>query len=99
MHEERRRSSRYAFSCNVESGPSRSSNQQVTPALRGRIVDLSETGAGLIGDRGLPEFTVAPFRFRVPDVPVPLPVLAQVRWVQPVGSDENSFRLGLTFLY
>ena len=51
-----------------------------------------------MGDRPLAKFTVMPWRFSLPDVPVTLPVLAQVRWVEPVASQESAFRLGLIFI-
>lgn len=100
MHVERRRHVRYPFSCDVEGGPSTRPEQEpaVTTVLAGKVVDISTDGVGVIGDRPLAKLTVVPWRFHLPDVPVALPVLAQVRWVEPVASQENTFRLGLTFL-
>jgi hypothetical protein len=100
MNVERRQHARYAFSCDVTGGPSTRLNQEpaIVTVLTGKVVDLSTGGAGVIGDRPLARLTVVPWRFYLPGVPAPLPVLAQVRWVEPMASQENTFRLGLTFL-
>lgn len=97
MSVERRQHDRHAFSCDVQGGPS-TRLPAVTTVITGKVVDLSTGGACVIGDRPLAKLTVVPWRFQLPDVPVALPVLAQVRWVEPVVSQENMFRLGLTFL-
>lgn len=100
MSVERRRCVRYPFSCHVKGGPSTRRNQEsaVATVFNGKVVDLSVNGAGVIGDRPLARLTVVPWSFLLPDVPVALPVLAQVRWVERVISQENTFRLGLTFI-
>jgi len=100
MDPERRQHARYRFSCDVIGGPSTRGNQEsdVTIVLSGKVVDLSAGGACVMGDRPLAKFTVMPWRFSLPDVPVTLPVLAQVRWVEPVASQESAFRLGLIFI-
>lgn len=99
MNLERRQHTRYPFSCDVTGGPSTRGNQsEITAVLTGQLVDLSPGGAGVVTDRPLPEFTVIPWRLHLPDVPVALPVLAQVRWVQPVAARDDAFRLGLLFL-
>jgi hypothetical protein len=41
---------------------------------------------------------VLTWKFHLPDVPYPLPVLAQIRWADPISSQENTVRLGLMFL-
>jgi hypothetical protein len=100
MDPERRRHTRYRFSCNVTGGPSTRGTQEsdITVVLHGQLVDLSTGGAGVVTDRPLTKFTVIPWRLYLPDVPVPLPVLAQVRWVEPAASRASAFRLGLAFL-
>ena len=100
MDVERRQEARYSFSCDIEGAPSTHRNQEAeaTTVLSGKVVDLSASGVGVVGDYALAKFTVVPWRFHLPDVPVALPVLAQVRWVEPVVSPENTFRLGLAFL-
>lgn len=70
----------------------------VPTVVTGKVVDVSANGAGVIGDYLVTKFSVVPWRFHLPNVPVALPVLAQVRWVEPVVSQKNTFRLGLTFL-
>ena len=100
MNVERRRHRRYPFSCDISGGPSTRQNQEASTGtvLHGKVVDVSTNGVGVIADRPLAASTVVPWRFYLPDVPVALPVLAQVRWVEAIASQKNAFRLGLTFL-
>jgi len=62
------------------------------------VIDLSAEGAGVIGDLPDDRFEVLTWKFHIPDVPFPLPVLAQIRWVDPISSPGNTVRLGLLFL-
>jgi len=98
MDAERRRHERYPFTCGVK-GEQKGTNQpEPAFAVIGEIVDLSADGAGAIGDRNLAPYSILPWRISVPGVPVALPVLAQVRWVQAVDPEGRAFRYGLTFL-
>ena len=88
---ERRHEHRHPYTCDVVSS--------LDPrALRGTVVNLSVGGACVISAGSVERFVLLPCGFRFPDVPVPVPVLAQVRWVQPVPSEENTFRVGLLFI-
>jgi len=97
---EQRQDARYSFACEVEdilpSGRNRELPEPQT--IRGRVVNLSLGGACVIADRLAQRATVLAFRLRLQGVPVSLPVLAQVRWVRPVPSQANTFRMGLTFV-
>jgi hypothetical protein len=97
---ERRQHPRYAFSCDVTGGPSRLPHGEsaVFTVCTAKVVDVGANGACVIGDCPLTKFAVLPWRFDLPGVPVALPVLAQVRWVEPVPSEEGTFRVGLSFL-
>jgi hypothetical protein len=100
MDVERRQQTRFPFRCDVTGGPSKRQNHEpaATTIVSGQVVDVSANGACVIGDRPPVKFTVLPWRFDLPGVPVALPVLAQVRWVEPVPSQDNTFRIGLSFL-
>lgn len=95
MPDERRNEPRHAFVCGIEGGPLRrgGSNTSVT----GRVVNISESGLGIVADQQLAPQVVLSWRLLLPGLPS-VPVLAQVRWVQAVPLVENSFRLGLKFL-
>ena len=63
-----------------------------------RAAIASNGGACVVIDTPVEPLRVMPFRFGFPDVPVLLPVLAQVRWVEPLTSAERAFRAGLRFI-
>jgi hypothetical protein len=94
MPDERRNEPRHSFVCGIEGGPLRRGSKT---SIAGRVVNISESGLGIIANQQLPPQTVISWRLQLPGLPS-LPVLAQVRWVEAVPQDENSFRLGLKFL-
>jgi hypothetical protein len=94
MPEERRNETRHAFVCGIEGGPLR---RESKISITGRVVNISEGGLGIIADQQLSPQTVISWRLQLPGLPS-LPVLAQVRWVEAVPHEKNSFRLGLKFL-
>jgi hypothetical protein len=63
-----------------------------------KIVNISEGGACVLAERAIEPFSVVPCRFRFPGVPVPVPVLMQVRWVETIERPATLYRLGLSFL-
>src|SRR5262245_13099289 len=97
---EQRQDARYPFVCEVEDILPRGRNRELTEpqTIRGRVVNLSLGGACVIADRLAQRATVLVFRLRLQGVPVSLPILAQVQWVQPVPSQADTFRMGLTFV-
>jgi len=97
MHAERRHWPRHSFDCEVD-WQSSAPGEKESARFRGRVVDLSTNGACIIADRRPKPFDVLPWKFYVHDVPVPLQMLGQIRWVEPVNGSENAFRFGLMFL-
>jgi hypothetical protein len=97
MHVERRRHTRYPFACNII-GVSSAPRVEGSRAhlFQGTIVDVSSSGVSAVWDRAPERFAVLSCRLHFPDVPIGVPVLAQVRWVEPI--DGSSYRLGLTFI-
>lgn len=97
---DRRLKCRYSFACDVEIVPSRGRNQEEAKdrTLRGTVVNVSGGGACVLGERSLEPGSVVPCWFHFAGVPVPVPVLMQVRWTQPLLSGKNTFRIGLFFL-
>lgn len=95
---ERREAARYASSGSV-GGRVPGANADSAPVFfRGHITDLSNDGACVMIDRYLDPLKVLPFRFGFPDVPVLLPILGQVRWIEPSASTTHAFRVGLRFI-
>jgi hypothetical protein len=94
MPDERRNEPRHAFVCGIEGGPLR---RKPKSSVTGRVVNVSESGLGIVADQQLAPQTVISWRLQLPGLPS-LPVLAQVRWAQAVPHDHHSFRLGLKFL-
>jgi hypothetical protein len=95
---DRRSERRYAYACDVEPLPS-------APPLaggngdigRGIVLNVSAGGACILATNcSLEPFSVLPWKFQFPSVPVRVPVLAQVRWIEPV--DAERVRIGLLFL-
>ena len=97
---ERRNEPRYPLTCDVDTVPSASLDLegQRPQTVRGTVVNVSAGGACVLGERSVEQFGVLPCRFHFPGVPVPVPVLTQVRWIEPVPSREGVFRIGLFFL-
>jgi hypothetical protein len=100
MDEDRRRNTRHVFRCRVEVGRLKGERADSTaPAFVGEVVNVSQDGMCVTGDRSVERYAVAPWRFYLPGVPVTLPVLAQVRWVEsPADPERGLFHLGLLFL-
>jgi hypothetical protein len=67
-------------------------------ALRGTLVNLSSTGAGVTIDRAIDLPKVLPLRFGFPGVPVLIPVLVEIRWMDPSVADERGCRIGMRFI-
>ena len=97
---ERRKQTRYPLTCDVDAVPPSVGDQQTLnpQTVRGRIVNVSAGGACMLGERSVEPLTVLPCRFHFPSVPVPVPVLMQVRWTEPVPSRHGMCRIGLSFI-
>jgi hypothetical protein len=97
---ERRTESRYPLSCDVDAAPPSVRDQEVPNphTVRGIVMNVSAGGACILGELAVERFSVLPCTFHFPDVPVPLPILMQVRWVESVPPQDGVFRIGLSFL-
>ncbi|PYR29575.1 MAG: hypothetical protein DMF90_29540 [Acidobacteria bacterium] len=69
----------------------------VSQPIRGTLVDISAGGACVIAEWPVEPQSVLAWRFHFPSVPVPVPVLMQVRGVQPLPR-IGSFRIALAFI-
>jgi PilZ domain-containing protein len=97
---ERRREPRHSLTCGVEPlAPCGENHEGKTPIpIRGTVVNISAGGACVLAERSVEPSSVLPCKFQFPAVPVPVPVLMQVRWIAPVALEESLFRVGLSFL-
>jgi hypothetical protein len=96
---ERRKEPRFPFTCAVEGLPTAGRNPEGwSQPIRGTLVDISAGGACVIAEWPVEPQSVLAWRFHFPSVPVPVPVLMQVRGVQPLPSRIGSFRIALAFI-
>ena len=97
---ERRGAPRYPLACEMEAVQSAASEQERAELqiVRGALVDISEGGACVLSEQSVEWGSVLLCRFHFPGVPVAVPVLAHVRWIQSVPSRKGIFRIGLFFL-
>ncbi len=99
---ERRNDPRHPLTCDVEQLPSSGKHQSYattpTRTFRATTVNVSSSGACLVSKESVEQFSVLPCYFQFPSVPVPVPLLMQVRWVKPVTHDAGLFRIGVEFL-
>jgi hypothetical protein len=93
---ERRKEPRYPLTCHVDAASA--SNEECPRAVSANALNVSAGGACIVGELAPEPFSVLPCHFHFADVPVPIPLLMQVRWVEPVPSPEGAFRIGLSFL-
>jgi hypothetical protein len=97
---ERRGFFRYPISCRIDMS---SLSEATGGAMRsgdlaGAVVNVSDGGSCILADQPLEPLTVLRCQFRFPGVPVPIPVLSQVRWVERFHGDHRAFRIGLAFI-
>jgi hypothetical protein len=96
--EERRTEPRFRLAANVvvqELSPTHKTPLPKT-AIRGVVHDLSSSGFGLSTIAPLSHSTVVRCDIALGNVPVSIPTIAQVRWVQRAHAGE--YRSGLTYL-
>src|SRR5262245_4510965 len=98
---DRRSEHRYPFACDVEPLPLIRPLDEPTDArtVQATVVNVSAGGACILAEEGCVEpFSVLPCKFQFPGVPVRVPVLAQVRWIERGAAGAERLRIGLAFL-
>jgi hypothetical protein len=98
---DRRSELRYQFACGVEplSSATDRHDGEGAEAANAVVVNVSSGGACILAAKASVEpFSVLPWKFQFPNVPVRVPVLAQVRWIEPVSVGAERVRIGLLFL-
>jgi hypothetical protein len=66
--------------------------------IRGRIENISRGGICVLSDRSIPNSALIRCEFLVPEVPIPVPTLMQVRWTRKQDSRDGGYVSGLHFL-
>jgi hypothetical protein len=66
--------------------------------FEGRIQNLSQGGACILSTLPLPAANFLRCDIAVPDLPVPIPTLMQVRWTAKRGHKTVSYLNGLSFV-
>ena len=96
---DRRIERRYAYACDVLPLLPPLNNEGNGQNVHGLVLNVSTGGACVLADKhSVERFSVLPWRFQFPSVPVHVPVLAQVRWIAPAAADAKHVRIGLSFL-
>jgi hypothetical protein len=67
--------------------------------VRGRLQNLSRGGLCIFTNESLNGTTVMVCELLVPELPVPIPVLTNVRWSEPRGGTDEGHLYGLQFVY
>src|SRR6516165_2200124 len=96
---DRRREPRFPFTCPVEGLLTAGRNPEGwSRPISGTLVDISAGGACVFAEWPVEVQSVLAWRLHFPSVPVPVPVLMQVRGVQPIPTRTGSFRISLAFI-
>ncbi|MGA9243359.1 MAG: PilZ domain-containing protein [Silvibacterium sp.] len=75
-----------------------SSRKLKTPAIRGRIQNISAGGVCLITGRPIEKFSVLRCEITMGDVPLKIATLMQVRWTKKQNMQPEGYLSGLEFL-
>ena len=67
------------------------------PALRGKTENISTGGVCVRTKRALEASSLVRCELRLPGIPIHIPILAQVRWIEK-RSGANPYRVGLQFV-
>src|SRR5438132_13881984 len=97
--EEKRQELRYPFSCDIKAHelPSYGLSKARKGLIKGTVKDISSTGLALLTDHGVKPSTLMRCEIRISDLPVAIPVLSQVRWIQKNPGNRH-YSIGLQFL-
>ena len=99
-HQQQRRDPRFPCSWQLQASKLASlGTPQHGPktAVRGRIQNVSQGGACLLGNRSIPASSLVRCEIVVPGTRAAIPTLMQVRWTQKT-STNGSYKIGLQFL-
>ena len=66
--------------------------------IHGRIQNVSQGGICIMSSAPLPPATFVCCEITVPDLPVPIPTLMQVRWTTKRGKTADHYINGLRFI-
>jgi len=72
--------------------------QHPVKSVHGRLQNLSQGGLCILCDESLDATAVVVCEINVPELPVPIPVLANVRWNENRNEGEKCHIYGLQFL-
>ena len=67
--------------------------------LRGRVQNLSRGGVCVLSDRPLDQHAVIICEIALPDLPLLIPTVMQVRWDQKREVQGEQYLVGLQFLF
>jgi len=98
---ERRDFPRFPFTLDVDLrmlAPAVSTTEPVK-SVRGRTQNLSRGGLCILSEESLEGATVVICELSVPDLPVPIPILTNVRWSEYRNEGRNCYLYGLQFLH
>ena len=95
---ERRETTRYAFSAPFTGQElSHIGAPQNSQKFEGEILDISANGVKLMADRRVEESALIRGELLLPNIPVGVPSLLQVRWIRPAET-AGQYQIGLKFL-
>jgi c-di-GMP-binding flagellar brake protein YcgR len=72
---------------------------KTTSTLRGRVQNLSRGGVCVLSDRPLQQHAVVVCEIALPDLPLLIPTVMQVRWEQKRDVEGEQHLVGLQFLF
>src|SRR6266480_2567783 len=96
---DQRRQRRYPFSCEVRAHdlPLYGLSKDRRGLIRGRVKDISSGGLSLLSNHTVKPSSLVRCEIRFSDLPVRIPVLSQVRWIQK-DPGVRKYTIGLQFL-
>ncbi len=87
-----------ALDVNARTMPPVRASHAAPREIQGRIQNVSEGGVCILSSQPLPISTFVFCEIAVPDIPVPIPALMQVRWTAKRGKEAHRYMNGLRFI-